>query len=114
MSLLTRMMKQKCVYWEPDGFGPDGQPTFKPPIEIKCRWEDVHEVFADAQGNDIVSNSLVYVGIDLKTQGVMWLGKLVDLDSQTVPFNNEGAYSIRKFEKIPKLNAKEFLRTAVL
>lgn len=114
MSLLTRMLRQKCVYWELDGYGPDGQPTFKPPIEIKCRWEDAHENFVDPQGNDIVSNSIVYTAIDIKPQSMLWLGNLADLTSQTVPSDNEGAYAVRKFEKIPDLKAKKFLRIAVL
>lgn len=114
MSLLTRMLKQTAVYWAPHGFGPDGQPEYEPPIEIKVRWEDVHEVFVDNQGNDIVSNSVVYVGEDVKPQGALWLGKLNELDSQTVPTENEGAYAIRKFEKIPDLRARKYLRIAVL
>ena len=113
MSLLTRMRRQDAVYWEVNGYGDDGQPAFDPPREIRVRWEDVHEVFVDDQGNDIVSNSVVYVGEDLKTQSMLWLGKLTDLDSD-IPHENEKAYAIRKFEKIPNLKASDFLRIAVL
>lgn len=114
MPLLTRILKQTAVYWAPSGFGPDGQPTYDTPIEIKCRWEDTHEVFVDSQGNDVVSNSMVYVGQDLKVQGQLWLGDMDHLTSQTDPTENEGAYAIRKFEKIPDLRAKRFLRIAML
>jgi len=108
------MLKQKAVYWEPIGFGPSGEPTFDAPVQIKCRWEDTSEVFIDGQGVNQVSNSIVYVDRDVKVQGQLWFGKLNELSSQNTPALNPGAYAIRKFDRIPDLKVKKFLRLAYL
>lgn len=114
MRVAEKFMKQFAVYWEHHGNDDSGQPLFDPPIEIKCRWDDVHEVFLDLNGNDQVTNAKVMVDRDVVVQGQLWLGRLQDLTSQSVPIENQGAYAIRRFEKTVDKKGKKFVRMALL
>jgi hypothetical protein len=114
MRILTKMLRQYAVLWEQKSFDPSGQPTYYPPVEIKCRWEEVSEAFVDANGVDQRSNALVFVDRDVKVQSQLWLGRLVDLHSQNDPSLNPGHYAVRKFEKLPTLKATKYLRTCYL
>lgn len=113
MGIITRMMKQKAVYWAPNGTDKFGQQAYAAPVELRCRWEDKQELFIDITGTQQVSKSIVYVESDVKLDGVLWLGELEDV-APINPFSNEGASKIRAFGKLPKINLRETLRTAIL
>lgn len=113
ISSAERKMKQKAVYWAKTGDDIGGDPIYANPVEIKCRWEDVHEQFVDAHGKDAVSNSKLLVDRDVTIDGQLWLGELKNLDS-FIPTENDGAYAIRKLEKIPNSRATKFLRIVML
>jgi hypothetical protein len=113
------MLKQKAVYWAPGGedsggsdFDAYGKPMYTNPAEIDCRWEDRVEEFVASDGTRTVSRAVVYVGQDVRTGGVLMLGTLGDIDSGSDPKVNDGAWEIRRFDKLPTLKATKFLRTA--
>jgi len=112
-SFITRLCVQTAVYWGTpveDGYG--GK-TFADPVEIDCRWEDTLEVISDADGNEIISKSAIYVTQDVDEQGYLYLGTLDDLDSgeEADPTTVEGAHIIKRFDKVPALRTtNEFLR----
>jgi hypothetical protein len=114
MSLITRMRKQTAVYWAPIGYDNTGHPEWDDPIEIDCRWEDVTEEFIDPTGTRFFSTAKVYVDQDVELGGVLMLGELDDLESGSDPKANEGAWEIKRFEKLPNLRNTENLRTALL
>lgn len=114
MSIITKMLKQTAVYWPPTGADEFGQPTWDEPEEIACRWEGVAEEFIDAVGDKQLSAAKVFVGQDVKIQGVLMLGELTDLESGGEPKGNEGAWEILQFSKIPNLKNTEYLRIAYL
>ena len=127
MRLLRRMLKQTCVYWDVDEMNEEGQRTFKAPVEIKCRWEDTNEQFIDRNGQPQTSSAKVFVDRDVTLLGVLWLppdniqlaeGEAIgQLTDESRPFNNPGAFEIRKFGKIPTLKqrkADHVLRTVWL
>ena len=121
MSIITRMLKQKCIYWPPGsetsgGFDFDdyGQPQYDVPVQLKCRWEDMAEEFIGPTGTTELSRSVVYVESDVTPGGVLFLSELADVDDLIVPKNNAGAWEIRAFSKLPNFKATEFLRTAYL
>jgi len=121
MSIITRMLKQTCVYWalassESGGLAYDdyGQPVVTDPVEIECRWEDVNEEFIDATGTKQTSRAKVYVSQDVDVGGILMLGELTDITDDDNPKENDGAWEIRKFDKLPNLRVTEFLRTAFL
>ena len=117
-------LNQRAVYWHPLGEDNEGQQELDDPIEIVCRWEQVSETFLEKKsGNPQVSRSKVMVDRDLKELGVLWLppdaetlgegGALAALTSD-VAFQNDGAYEIRRFDKLPTFDGDEFVRTAYL
>lgn len=127
-NFIERACEQVCVYWgspENDGYG--GR-TFDDPVEVNCRWEDKKELFKDDEGNETLSNSVVYVNQDLDQEGYLYLGDfddLIDLDSGdsadssgTVatlsPLDIEGAYIIKKFNKLPGIKGTTFVRKIYL
>jgi len=121
MSLISRMRKQTAVYWalasgDSGGIAHDdyGQPCYLAGEELDCRWEDVTEEFVGPNGTREMSHAKVYVDQDVDVGGMLMLG---DEDNITDTVNikeNDGAWEIRRFEKLPTFRATEFLRTAIL
>ena len=121
MSIIKRMRKQKAVYWAPesaesagDDFDNYGQPQVTDPVVIDCRWEEVSEEFIDAQGTRQISRAKVYVDRDIIVGGILMLGVLGDITDESNPKENENAWEIRRFDKLPNLKATEYLRAAIL
>lgn len=116
MRLLTKMLKQKAVYWKLSSleFDDFGQPIPTTPVEIDCRWEDVGEEFLDSNGTIQLSRARVYVDRDVEVGGVLMLGELDSSVDEDNPKENENAWEIRRFEKLPTLKATQFLRTVFL
>jgi hypothetical protein len=108
------MRKEHCVYWEHDGDDPSGQPTFKDPVECKCRWQQQNVEFVDKDGRTAVSKAVVYMDREVKLGSRLWYGKLEDVDSESNPNLNEGAYEVRGQGRMPNLRATEYLYTAIL
>ena len=111
---VRKVLKQKAVYWGVSRFDDSGRPVYEEPVEIDCRWEDISEQYVDSTGHDHMSNSIVMVDRDVTEQGVLWLGKMEDLESQVNPMENEGAYEIKKKGKLPDRKAKKFFREVFL
>ena len=114
--ITTKFLKQMAVYWAPgvpDGYG---GATFSEGVEIDCRWADSTEVISDGKGNQMVSKAVVMVAVDLEELGYLYLGTLDDLDSadEDDPVNIDGAFQIKRFDKIPMLKGTPFLRVAYL
>lgn len=121
MGIIKRMRRQTAVYWalgSADSGGKDfdrfGQPMYVDPVEIKCRWEDVSEEYIDAKGTKRLTKSKVYVDRDVNVGGTLMLGLLTDVDPAKRPNEHVGADEIRRFDNVPNLRAKEFLKTAYL
>jgi len=120
---LDRMCKQKAVYWgNPQNDGQGGF-TFDDPVEIDCRWEDMHQVVTDAKGTEITSRALVFLTQDVDEEGMLYLGTLADLnlddaDDSSATWDNpkevEGTYFIKRFQKTPALGGSGYLRKAYL
>jgi len=114
--LLTRHCIQTAVYWAPDAPDGYGGMTYDDPVEISCRWEDKAQLFADAQGRQISSRSVVFVLEDLELEGCLLLGELDDIDSSDLddPIA-AGARVIINFDKIPALGSTtDYVRKAYL
>ena len=119
----TPRYKHYAVYWPPTGeTDPSGQviygeleersPDTDPPNGV--RWDDIQEVAVDAMGAEIVSAAKVYVREPVEVDGVLWRGKISDLEDWDRPLNNKGAFIIRKYNEIDNLRATKTLRIAIL
>ena len=121
MSIIPRMQKQTCVYWalasgDDVSYDDYGQPivTIAVPVELSCRWEDVNEEFIAPDGTKQLSRSKVYVESDVALGGILMLGTEDDITDAVNIKENEGAWEIMAYGKLPNFRATEFLRTVYL
>lgn len=112
--LLTHNLNQTAVYWGSPASDGAGGRTFGSayPEEINVRWEQKQELFIDANGQEVRSNAVVFVGQDVDLGGYLYLGTLEDLSSaeEADPLTTRGAYEIRGLGKMPDLKAGRFVR----
>lgn len=117
-NVIKRNLVQTAVYWgNPQDNGYGGF-TYDDPIEIACRWEDMPQVMLDKEGEQDLSRAVVYVGIDVMNNGLLYLGRLTDIQGTggVIDFNTlSGIYQIRRWRKVPALGSNTiFLRKAFL
>lgn len=121
-NVLTKQLRQTAVYWgspSPDGYG--GR-SFDDPVELSpdndngVRWEQRTILFLDTEGQERVSQAVVYVAQDVDMGGYLWQGALDDLTTaqKADPLSLDTAREIRRFEKLPSLDGSRFVRKAVL
>ncbi len=98
--------KDTAVYWGPEAsLRFDGTPVFGDPVEIGCIWDNASETVTDDNGKEFVSKASVYISIDLAQEGMLFHGKLTDLNTaqKADPRTVHAAYFIKVFEKTPSL-----------
>lgn len=113
MSLITKMRKQKAIYWARSTMDQYGRFAFASPVEIDCRWDDEAAQFLTPKGEEQVSRSMVYVDRDMIPGDRLQLGELAS-NTPDDPLESHSSFEIRQFAKNPNLKATEFLRTAIL
>ena len=107
----TRNLRQTLTYWAFDsGVNAWGDESFIPPVTLSGRWEDTIDRFMDLEGNEVVSNSIIYLTQDVTERGFLFLGESIATDPKEV----QGAYPIRKFQKVPIFRLGHFMRKAYL
>lgn len=89
---------QSATYWARLGEGAQG-PVYGSPTAITVHWENRHELFMTAKGDEEVSNAVVYADQVLDVDGYLYLGTSVVVD----PRNVDGAFRIRASLSIPDL-----------
>lgn len=113
---IERFLKQTAVWWQIYGHDAQGHRQFEEPVEIKCRWEDLSEEFADPNGQTRISRSKVLVERDLGIGDLLLLGTMDDVVFPDEPLHEENGHvmEIQRFDKIPDRRARKFLRIAWL
>jgi len=111
---LKRFTKQMAIYWAKSDPSHDnyGKPLYETPVEIDCRWEDTNELYVDSQGEQQTSSCTIMTLIDVMVGGFLMLGSLDSIIDTEHPGQNEGAWEIKSFTKVPDRKAKKFVRTA--
>lgn len=113
MSIITRMRRQKAVYWERGEVNQYGQFSFQVPVEIDCRWEDGTGEAPTPQTQGEVYSSRVYVDRIMNLGDALRYGEL-DSDTPDDPSEDSLAKIVRRFDQIPNLRATETLYIAFL
>ena len=120
---IARTFTQKCVFWGSPVNDGQGGFTFASPVELSCRWEEMHQVVTDSKGNEITSRALVFVPSDVVEEGMLYLGTLDDLydlygessgGALDSPKDISGTYIIKRFQKTPSIDGSGYLRKAYL
>lgn len=81
----ARNLNQDATYWAPalnDGLG---GATFAAPVPIRCRWQDVAELFRDARGRELTSSAVVYADRELAVRGYLAPGDHAEGDPRDAP-----------------------------
>lgn len=108
-----RLLKQYAVYWPPVGTDDFGSITYGPAVEVRCRWEEVNELYINKNGAQAVSKSKVYVDRLLELDGMLWKGEKADLPGP-LPSDTADASNIEAVNELPDGKAKRFLRWVML
>ena len=106
---IKKFLKQKAVYWGapvPNGFGGF---SYSDPIEIAVRWTDKQELFLNYNGEQVLSRAKLMLDQDVEVRGMIALTTLAALDMGQLPEEN-AAYEIRAFQKMPDVRAKQYVR----
>ena len=110
MTYLTRNLRQAVTYWAYSGIDGWGAVTYAAPVAITGRWEDKQVLFRDAEGQEVLSNAIVYVSQAVIIKGYLYLGTSVAVN----PLDVSGAKEIRNYDITPNLKATAYLRKAWL
>ena len=112
----SRKLKDNAIHWSGavnDGYG--GY-TYNAPTEHEVRWQDVQETFIDFEGEEQVSNAIIYTDSPIIRRG-SWIkrGRLTDLDSNdTDPKEISDTFPVRAVQESPNLRKKQTLYKVML
>lgn len=99
----TLNMRQDATYWPPAGNDGFGGILYGSPEAVKVRWEEKSVLFRDPQGNEVMSNAVIYVSKQLEIKGQLFLGVSA---SSTPPV---GSREIRQVGQSPDLTQTKVL-----
>lgn len=111
MGIITRMRKQKAVYWAfLATYSSSGEPQFDAPVEIDVRWEESKEASEDPGLREVLRfAATAYVDRDMKLGDYLMLGsKTSSTDSDP---RKEKSWEVLSFSKVPNIKATEYLRS---
>lgn len=114
LAAYTRGLNQVAVYWppgQPDGLGGRAYGTA---VEIRCRWQNVAEVYRSSQGEELTSSSVVYPDRVLEIGGFLALGSFEDDITYTTPGDVDGSREIRQVSASPSLRADKQINKVYL
>lgn len=103
-------MNQTATYWAPGPADRYGNKSFRPPVTVLVRWQDVAELFISPEGREETSSAVVYPREPLALQGYLVLGTSAAADPKTVA----GAKEIRQRAASPNLVQTEVLNKVYL
>ena len=106
---LRSKLKDFAIHWpgsSNDGFG--GY-SYGDPAEYNVRWQDKQETFIDFDGEEQVSNAIVYLDVSIARKG-SWMkqGQLTDLSSSDDdPKEIKDTFPVRGIQQSPTLRNKQ-------
>lgn len=103
LSWYRRNLHDTITYWAAGTKDKWGDETFSAPTSLTGRWENRTEQFLDFRGETRVSNALVYVDSEVELDGWIYLGT----SSSTSPKSVDGAYSIRRVDRLGGFRASD-------
>jgi hypothetical protein len=117
-SFLRRITKNTLVYWEKTGSSNSGQSTFKSPVEMKCRWEDVQEEVELIDGRKVISNAHLISLSKFILGSIVWQGTMAQFKKLPTypsrPTATQGGKEIFKVNHTPGFKGEELLWEAFL
>ncbi len=103
--------RQECTYWGSPVQGGFGDMVFSSPVKLACRWEDRNEKFVNAQGEEQVSNAIVWTFDQLEVGGYLIRD---DYTATSDPTTLDDALVIARSDELPDLRGLNMERRAFL
>lgn len=112
--VVGRKLKQQAVYWAPDTLDKYGRQDFVGGVDLVVRWQDVQQLFVDANGDERTSRAIAYfdsTSDDLRINGRLYLGNTASLTAGELadPTLVDNAWVIQQLQDSPSLRAGETL-----
>lgn len=92
-------MTQELTYWAPLSKNRNNETAFAAPVTVICRWEDKAVLFRNSDGQEVISNAVIYPVQALELKGYVKKGVHADLE----PVGLSGAFEIRFSGDSPNL-----------
>ncbi len=110
MGFETIFLRQKITYWRKTGVDGFNEESYAAPVTLDARWEDKSSVVLNTDGQEVISNSRVFLAQDIIVDDYLMLGISTATDPRAV---NE-AFRVINYRKTPDLTATNFERKAFL
>ena len=104
---ITRNLKQDVTHWPVTGSDGFGGFAFGAGVLLAGRWEDKQELFLTPDGEEVISEAVVYLAADVSPGDYLYLG---DQITETNPGTLSGARRIRGYGKVTNLTSSQALR----
>lgn len=111
MSIALQTLKSPITYWPVTGSDTFGGFTFGTPLVLYGRWEDKQELFVDAEGEEVLSQAIVYLKDNIAPGDYLAEG---DQTSTPSPDTLPGAHRVRNYSRVTDLHSLNALRKAWL
>ncbi len=108
----TKNLRQDVTHWPITGSDGYGGFTYGTPVRLDGRWEEKQELFLNADLEEVLSNAICYLNIDISPGDYLALG-----DFATTPIADPttiSGFRIRNYSKVTDLRALNALRKAWL
>lgn len=111
MGFPNKNLRQTATLWHLLGLDAFGKPSFAPPIQRRCRWQQGAEIFLDTQGEQQVASAVVYINSEeVKAGDYLVLGTT----SETNPIVIRNSWPVRRIQRSPRLKGQGFFTKAML
>lgn len=111
MTMSSRNLREIITHWPFAGSDGFGGFTFGTPIALEARWELKRELFMTAEGEEVVSNAIVYLSADVDEGDYLAQG---DQTTTSNPGTLSNAFRIKAFGKATDLRSLDAVRKAWL
>lgn len=106
MTISTRKLNQSAIYWAKSTQDGYGDYSYSAPVQILCKWEDKTEIVKNSKGEEVVSNSIVYVDREINFEDFLELGTL-EVSTPASPEDSQNAYPVIRKDSITSINNTE-------
>lgn len=103
-AVLLRNLREAFTLWRYDGVTDSkGRKVYASPVAIRGRWENRIERYLDANGEEVVSRSTVFVDRDAPAGSRLLRGSSAEADPEPI----EGTFVVKAFLATPTLYQPE-------
>ena len=112
MSLITRSQKQTLTYWAYTGSDRYGQPTYGPPVQMTCRWDEMIKQVFSSDGSPVFSSIELITRVRLAPKGLVRIGRIPTGGTTPAPRTYVDVYEVIATSFTPNLRNTETLYEA--